>query len=68
VRKPSRRIFRLAADRAGVSPEQCVMVDDLEQNLVGARRIGMRTILHTEPAATLAELEQTFGVALGTAA
>ena len=68
VRKPSRRIFRLAADRAGVAPEQCVMVDDLEQNLVGARRIGMRTILHTEPAATLAELEQTFGIALGTAA
>jgi putative hydrolase of the HAD superfamily len=68
VRKPSRRIFRLAAERAGVPPERCVTVDDLEQNLVGARRVGMRTILHTDPATTLAELEQVFGIALEPAA
>jgi putative hydrolase of the HAD superfamily len=68
VRKPSRRIFRLAAERAGVAPERCVMVDDLEQNLVGARRVGMHTILHTEPATTLSELERMFGIALGVAA
>jgi putative hydrolase of the HAD superfamily len=68
VRKPSRRIFRLAAQRAGVPPERCVMVDDLEQNLVGARRVGMRTILHTDPATTRAELEQVFGIALEAAA
>jgi putative hydrolase of the HAD superfamily len=68
VRKPSRRIFRVAAERAGVPPERCVTVDDLEQNLVGARRVGMRTILHTDPATTLAELEQVFGIALQAAA
>jgi putative hydrolase of the HAD superfamily len=68
VRKPSRRIFRIAAERAGVPAERCVMVDDLEQNLAGARRVGMRTILHTDPATTLAELEQVFGIALEAAA
>jgi putative hydrolase of the HAD superfamily len=68
VRKPSRRIFRIALDRAGVAPERCVMVDDLEQNLVGARRLGIGTILHREPAATLAELEQVFGLVLQPAA
>jgi putative hydrolase of the HAD superfamily len=68
VRKPSRRIFRIAAERAGVAPERCVMVDDLEHNLVGARRLGMRTILHREPSATLAELERVFGLALQPAA
>ena len=68
VRKPSRRIFGLAAERAGVPPERCVTVDDLEQNLVGARRVGMRTILHTDPATTLAELEQVFGIPLEAAA
>jgi putative hydrolase of the HAD superfamily len=68
VRKPSRRIFRLAAERAGVPPERCVTVDDLEQNLVGARRVGMRTILHTDPATTLAELEHVFGIPLEAAA
>jgi putative hydrolase of the HAD superfamily len=64
VRKPSRRIFRIAAERAGVPPERCVMVDDLEQNLVGARRLGMRTILHSDAATTVMALEETFGVAL----
>jgi putative hydrolase of the HAD superfamily len=64
VRKPSRRIFRVAAERAGVAPERCVMVDDLEQNLVGARRVGMQTILHRDVATTLAELERVFGVRL----
>jgi putative hydrolase of the HAD superfamily len=68
VRKPSRRIFRIAAERAAVVPERCVMVDDLEQNLVGARRVGMQTILHRDPATTLAELERTFGIALRAAA
>lgn len=67
VRKPSRRIFRIAAEVAGVPPERCVMVDDLEQNLAGARRVGMRTILHTDPATTLVALEETFGVALAVA-
>jgi putative hydrolase of the HAD superfamily len=68
VRKPSRRIFWLAAERAAVAPERCVMVDDLEQNLVGAQRVGMQTILHREPASTLAELERVFGVPLRAAA
>lgn len=68
VRKPSRTIFRLAAERAGVAPEHCLMVDDLKQNLVGARRVGMQTLLHREPATTLGQLERTFGVELRTAA
>jgi putative hydrolase of the HAD superfamily len=68
VRKPSRRIFRIAAERAGVGPERCLMVDDLEHNLVGARRLGMQTILHSDPVETLAQLERAFGVPLAEAA
>jgi putative hydrolase of the HAD superfamily len=44
------------------------MVDDLEQNLVGARRVGMQTLLHRGPASTLAELERVFGLPLREAA
>ena len=36
VRKPSRRIYAIAADRLGLAPEQCVMVDDLEEALAEA--------------------------------
>jgi putative hydrolase of the HAD superfamily len=62
VRKPSRRIYQLAAERAGVAPEACVMVDDLPHNLVGAERVGMTGVHHTDAAVTVARLEELFGL------
>lgn len=64
MRKPSRRMYELGAERAGVPASQCVYVDDLPFNLEPARELGMVTIHHTEPAATVAELEQLFGLTL----
>jgi FMN phosphatase YigB (HAD superfamily) len=50
VRKPDARIFREALDRLGVPAERTVMVgDNLEADIVGARRVGMRTVLLTRP-------------------
>ncbi|MEN3121952.1 HAD family phosphatase [Janibacter sp. LM] len=46
ARKPSRQIYRIACERLGVEPTDCVLVDDLEHNLVGAARLGIRGILH----------------------
>ena len=68
ARKPSRRVYRYAAELAGVPPERCLMVDDLPHNLAGAERVGMRTLLHVDAATTLAALEATFAVDLGVAA
>ena len=39
--KPSVAIYRLLCDRADVSPEQCVFIDDGLHNCVGARAAGM---------------------------
>jgi putative hydrolase of the HAD superfamily len=39
--KPDERIFRLAAERIGVAAESCLFVDDREENLEAARRVGM---------------------------
>jgi putative hydrolase of the HAD superfamily len=64
VRKPSRRIYAMAADALGVEPGECVMVDDLEQNLAGAARIGVAGVLHTDAAETAAALEGHFGIPL----
>jgi putative hydrolase of the HAD superfamily len=61
VRKPSRKMYSTAAELAGVAPERCLMVDDLEQNLSGAARIGMPGHLHVTVPETLARLEQEFG-------
>lgn len=60
IRKPSRAIYRLAAERLGCPPGACIMVDDLALNVVGARRAGMRALLHRDADETAAQL----GVAL----
>ena len=39
--KPDERIFHLAAKRLGVPPDRCLLVDDREENLEAARRVGM---------------------------
>lgn len=43
--KPEPDIFLLAAERMGVSPERCLVFEDGEPGLVGARRAGMATVL-----------------------
>jgi putative hydrolase of the HAD superfamily len=61
VRKPSRAIYRRAGKRMAIAPEACVMVDDLEINVVGARRAGLRGILQRTPAETAALLAEALG-------
>ncbi len=46
MRKPDPRIYRLACDRLGVSPEDCLFVGDGgSQELTGAREVGMHPVL-----------------------
>ncbi|MFF3174475.1 HAD family hydrolase [Streptomyces sp. NPDC057900] len=47
-RKPSPGMFELAARRAGVPPERCVLVDDLPQNCAGAEAFGWQAVLFTD--------------------
>jgi putative hydrolase of the HAD superfamily len=62
VRKPSRRIYAIACERLGVDPRQAVMVDDLQQNLDGAARLGIAGVLHTDAANTRKQLGERFGI------
>lgn len=57
VRKPSRDAYRIACERLGVRPEQTVMVDDLEQNIVAAARLGLAGVVHHDAARTEVELK-----------
>ncbi|WP_103955481.1 HAD family hydrolase [Nonomuraea solani] len=41
VAKPDRRIYEIAAERAGAAPERCLFVDDRLQNVEAARSLGM---------------------------
>lgn len=64
MRKPDPEIYRYAADRLGVRPEECVFVDDLRPNVGGAVEVGMVAIHHTDPEETVRELEALFGIPL----
>ena len=39
--KPDREIYEIALERAGASPENSIFIDDLEENVEGAKRVGM---------------------------
>ncbi|MFE7446197.1 HAD family hydrolase [Streptomyces chartreusis] len=62
IRKPSRRIYSIACERLCVAPEEAVMIDDLQQNLDGAARIGIGGVLHTGAADTRRQLTERFGI------
>jgi putative hydrolase of the HAD superfamily len=43
--KPDPEIFNFTSDKLGISPENCLMVDDLESNITGAQTIGMHGVV-----------------------
>lgn len=49
VAKPDRRIYEIAAERAGVPYERCLFVDDRQENLDAAVALGMSTLLYGKP-------------------
>ncbi len=44
IMKPDVEIYRRAAEAAGLPPAECLFVDDLAENIAGARNAGMRAI------------------------
>lgn len=63
-RKPEPRFYEIACELVGVSPEECVFLDDLGINLKPAAAMGMRTIKVGDPAIALNELSGHLGVTL----
>lgn len=51
--KPNPAVFVLTAERLGLSPGECVMIDDRMENCDGAEAVGMESILHTSNAVTI---------------
>ncbi|OQA38350.1 MAG: Alpha-D-glucose-1-phosphate phosphatase YihX [Chloroflexi bacterium ADurb.Bin325] len=60
--KPDPRIFRVALARAGVQPHEAAFVDDVAENVAGARALGMVGVHFRDPAAAIAELAGLTGV------
>jgi epoxide hydrolase-like predicted phosphatase len=64
IRKPAPEIYAMGAEAVGLPPQECVFVDDLGFNLKPAKELGMATVLHTDAAQTIVQLEDLLGVAL----
>ncbi len=67
LRKPDAEIFLLAAERLGVEPAACVLVDDLRPNVLAAEALGLRAVLHRDTPTTVAALERMLAVKLARA-
>jgi FMN phosphatase YigB (HAD superfamily) len=55
--KPDPAIFKLAAKRAGLAPEQLLFVDDSPVNTAAAAALGFHVLTFTDPAALRPTLE-----------
>ena len=64
LRKPDPRIYRVAAQRLGLQPGDCVFVDDMAANVEGARAVGMVGVLHKHPDLTIRRLAELLAVDL----
>lgn len=59
--KPEPGIYELAAEKLGVQPNECVMIDDIERYVEGARAVGMQAIQFRATTQALTELETVLG-------
>eukprot|EP01102_Stenamoeba_stenopodia_P008200 TRINITY_DN2339_c0_g1_i2.p1 TRINITY_DN2339_c0_g1~~TRINITY_DN2339_c0_g1_i2.p1 ORF type:complete len:249 (+),score=59.93 TRINITY_DN2339_c0_g1_i2:31-747(+) len=64
MRKPEIRIYQICCERLGVSPKDCVFLDDIGQNLKPAKELGMATIKVNDPIDALQQLESLLNVSL----
>lgn len=56
--KPEAAFYRMMADRLGVQPEACVMIDDRPEFCEGARYVGMQAIVYKDFLQFKSELEK----------
>ena len=56
IAKPDLHIYRLAADRLGVQPEEAIFVDDVPRNVEGAQSVGMTAVHFRDTAQAIAAI------------
>lgn len=60
VMKPEAKIYQIALEQAGVSPNEAVFVDDFIENIEACEALGMHGIHFRDPQGALAELRKLF--------
>ncbi len=54
--KPDRRFYEACAEAAGAAAGSCVFIDDMAENVAGAKSAGLQAIQYVKTAALVAEL------------
>ncbi|MDG1846696.1 MAG: HAD family phosphatase [Acidimicrobiales bacterium] len=62
LRKPDSRIYELTASRLNLLPADCLMVDDLVENVNGANDVGMTGLLFSDSEKTAIEIRNFFTI------
>ena len=57
VAKPSAKIYHIALEQAGVSPNEAVFVDDMPENIEACKKLGMKGIRFTDADSALNQLK-----------
>ncbi len=58
MRKPDREIYELTLERlGGIAAESCLFVDDVAENVAGAREVGMKAVRFTSNDQAIPEIE-----------
>jgi putative hydrolase of the HAD superfamily len=58
LRKPETAFFQCALDVSQRQPDECVFIDDREENLEGARKLGIQGIRMASPEQVIADLRR----------
>lgn len=58
VIKPDPVIYRAALQRLAVAPEEALFIDDVEDNVLGARAVGMQALSFESPAQAMEEVSR----------
>ena len=64
MRKPEERIFRLAAEVLGLQPDECIFIDDMQDNISAAQAVGLVGVHHRGVERTKEQLAGLLGVSL----
>jgi epoxide hydrolase-like predicted phosphatase len=65
MRKPEPRIFLHAAELLGLTPAECVFIDDIEANITAAEQLGFTGVLHSAADDTAERVAELLGFRLG---
>jgi len=62
--KPEPKIFQIALEHFGASPNEAVFVDDFEVNIEGCEKVGMKGIHFVDPESALRQLKKLLSTRL----